>query len=443
MIRAQESLGIDWQPDGLRAVRLERRLGRLHWRGAVAVPRAGDSPPGAGLAALGPVPGAVVLGLPGRQGFVRRLTLPAENPGLLRPLLEFELERHLPLPAEKLAFDFSVLGLGPGNRWDLLLAAAPRQTLEAAAEALTLGGVRPTGATLRPVALAALAAWAGAPPGPGLVVEAGRGTLRGEVLEGGHALWQGERPLPGRAEGERAGAIRALAEEARKDAPLRWALWAGEGEGEPLAAWAGEAGLACPDPFARLHGVPAGADPAYTAAVALALQGLGQGPWRVNLLAPVLSPPRRALRARSAVGAAVLLALLGAGLWLNDYRLERRALAKNLAKLEQIEPEVQAVEAEARRSAALRRLIEALERANREPSKLALLGELTLLTPRDTWLTRLTYKRGELEIAGYSGSAQELIPRLEASPRFQQAGFSGTIEREGGKERFTIRTRLR
>jgi len=443
VIRAQESLGIDWQPDGLRAVRLERRLGRIRWRGAVAVPRAGDSPPGTELAALGPVSGAVVLGLPGGQGFVRRLALPAENPGLLRPLLEFELERHLPLPAEKLAFDFAVLGRGPGNRWDLLLAAAPRQTLETAAEALSLGGVRPVRATLTPVAVAALATWAGAPPGPGLVVEAGRGsTIRAEVLEAGRTLWQGERPLTGRSAGERE-AIRALAEEARTAAPVRWVLWMGEGGSEPLAAWAGEAGLPCLDPFRRLHGVPAGVDPAYTAAVALALQGLGQGRWRLNLLSPFLPRARRPRQGWTAAVAAVLLASLGAGVWLNEFRLERRALERHLAKLEQLHPQVQVVEAEARRTAALRRLVEALERTNREPAKLALLGELTLLTPRDTWLTRLTYKRGEIEISGYSSSAQELIPRIETSPRFQQAGFSGTIEREGGKERFTIRTRLR
>ena len=79
----------------------------------------------------------------------------------------------------------------------------------------------------------------------------------------------------------------------------------------------------------------------------------------------------------------------------------------------------------------------------REPSKLALLGELTQVTPRHTWLTRFTYRRGEVELTGYSPSTQELIPRLEGSPHFRQASFFGPIEREGDQERFTIRARVR
>ena len=71
------------------------------------------------------------------------------------------------------------------------------------------------------------------------------------------------------------------------------------------------------------------------------------------------------------------------------------------------------------------------------------LRELTLLTPRHTWLTRVTYRRGEMEVAGYSTSPQEMVPQLEASPLFQQASFAGSIEREGSQERFTIRARLR
>lgn len=440
MKRPRESLGIDWRPDAIRAVRLERRLGGVRWREAVTLPREGEV--GARLGArLGPVAGAVVVGLPGREGFLRRPALPAEDPSLLRPLVEFDVERHVPLPVEKLAFDFTVLGRGEGNRWDLLLAAAPRQAVEASVETLAGGGVRPSGVTLTPLAIAGVAALAGAPPGPGLAVEAARGALRAEVLEAGRSLWQQEQPLP-RVEADLTPALRALGEEARRAVRVRWVLWMGEGPREPIATWAREAGLACLNPFKGLRGAPAHADPAYTAALALALQGLGMGPWRLNLLAPSAPAPRQALGVRAAAGALLLAAGLGAGIWLNEYRLDRRALAKDLAKLERLAPRVRVVEAESGQAAALRRLLEELARVEREPSKLALLRELTVLTPRHTWLTRLTYRRGELEIAGYSGSPQEMIPRLEASLRFQQAGFSGTIEREGSQERFTIRARL-
>ncbi len=442
MIRLRESIGIEWRPHGIRAVKLERRLGATRWIGAVDLPRDGEPSLGERLRqALGPVRGSVVLGLPGDQGFVRQLAIPAEDPSLLRRLLEFDLERHLPLPAEKLYFDFALLGRRRGTLWNLLLAATPKQTVEAAVEQLLAGGIRPTAATLAPVAIRSLAAMAGAPPGPGLTVEMADGVLRGEVFEAGRSLWQHERPVSGEEEREWTEALRALGEEARRASPLAWVLWLGEGAQEPVGAWTRQAGLRFLKPFAPLRGASAQAE--YTAAAALALQGLGLGPWRLNLLSPAVLPSRRTVWMRTAAGVALLLVIFGAAGWLNAYRLERRALAKNLAKIGRLAPEVQAVEADARKIAEVRRLIEGLEGTRHEPSKLVLLRELTLVTPRHTWLTRITYRRGEVEIAGYSSSPQEMIPQLEASPLFEQAGFSGSIEREGSQERFVIRARTR
>jgi len=444
MIRLRESIGIEWRSDGVRVVKLERRLGATRWIGAVDLPRDGEPSLGERVRqALGPAQGPVVLGLPGHQGFLRQLAIPAEDPSLLRRLIEFDLERHLPLPAEKLYFDFALLGRRRGTMWSLLLAATPRQMVEAAVEQLLVGGIRPTAATLAPAAIASLAAMAGAPPGPGLTVEIVDGVLRGEVLDAGRSLWQRERPVSGEAEREWTEALGALGEEARRASPLAWVLWLGEGAPEPVEAWTRQAGLTFLKPFATLRGASAQVDFSYAAAAALALQGLGLGPWRLNLLSPAVLPSRRTVRMRIAAGVALLLVIFGAAGWVNAYRLELRALAKNLAKIQRLAPEVQAVEADARKIAEIRRLIEGLEGTRREPSKLVLLRELTLLTPRHTWLTRITYKRGEVEIAGYSSSPQEMIPRLEASPLFQQAGFSGSVEREGGQERFTIRARTK
>lgn len=448
MIGTRESVGIEWRPEGLRVVRLERRLGGIRWRDALTLPKDGDSSLGERLReALGPVAGAIVLGLPGHQGVLRRLGLPAEDRALLRPLLEFDLERHVPLPPEKVYFDFAVLGRPSKHRWEILLAATPKHLLDAALEALA-PGLHPSTVTLTPVALASALERSPRKPGrpglvPGLVMEAAGGLIRGEVLEAGRTVWQRERPLPGESEDARAEEIRGLAEEARAATPVRWALWTGEGDGTPLEAWARQAGLPCLDPLAQLRGRPGPAGPAYTAAVTLALQGLGRGPWRLDFLNPPLPAPRRTYWRRTAIAAGLLVAVLGAGLWLNQYRLERRALARTLTRLQRVAPDVQAVETATRRAADLRRVVIPLERITQEPSKLLLLQELTLLTPRHTWLTRLTVKRSEIELAGYSASAQELIPRLEASPRFREASFVGSIEREGSQERFTIRVRVR
>lgn len=444
MIRARQSIGIEWRPDTVRVVRLEERLGRIRWVGAAALPVEGETPLGDRLrSTLGAPADRIVLGFQGRQGFLRRLDLPAEDRRLLRQLLEFDLDRHLPLPAEKLLFDFAVMNRGEGNQWQLLVVALPRTTLDPVVELLTRAGFPPTDATLAPLAVAAAAALDGAPAGPGLVIEGAGATLRGAVLEAGRALWQRESlPKDGSPSG-RAAAVQALAEEARRDASPSWVLWLGEGSGEPFRAWARSVGLGCPDPLRQFRGTPVPRDSNFIVAAALAAQGLGRGPWRLNLLAPAVPPSRQALWLRTALAAGLLGVSLGVGLWTQGYLRDRAALSRNLAKIQRLGPQVQAVEASARRVADLRRLLEGLEGASRETSKLLLLRELTLLTPHDTWLTRLAYKRGEVELAGYSPSAQELIPRIEASPSFKQASFTGNIEREGGKEHFTIRARLR
>lgn len=443
-MQPKESIGIEWRTDSLRAVKLRRGLGGARWVAAVNLPRDGESPLGEGLVAgLGPVKGPVVLGLPGAQGFVRRLTIPAEDPALLRRILDFQLDRHIPLPTEKVAFDFARLGRKEGALWDLLLVATPKQILETAVESLRSVGIPPTSATLTPVAVASLAGLSGAPPGPGLLVEVASGLLRGEVLDSGRSMWRGERPCAGTSDHALAQNLSAVGGEARRVSPIAWALWMGEGVREPFEKWAGEVKLRVLDPFRVLRGARGQAAPIYTGAVALALQGLGLGARRLDLLNPTALPSKRALRLRNAAAIALGLAVIGAGWWLNAYRLERSALARHLAEIRRLAPEVQALEAEAREIADTRRLIEGLEAARREPSKLVLLRELTLLIPRHTWLTRITYKRGEMEIAGYSSSPQEVIPRLESSALFQQATFAGSIEREGAQERFTIRARLK
>lgn len=442
MIRRRESVGIEWRSEGIRAVKVERGFGALRLKGAVTLPRDGESAlGGALLAALGPARDSVVIGLPGRQGFLRQLQLPAKDPSLLRRVLEFDLERHLPIPAEKLCFDFAPGGR-TGSLWTLLLGAVPKQFVEAAVEPFALDGIRPTGATLVPAAAAAAAALTGAPRGRGLMLEADERVLGGQLVDAGRVVWQDERALGSSLEEDLLEAARALVRAAPRTVPITWTLWMGKGPREPIERWAREESLACLTVGSRVRGAAA-LDPTYTAALALALQGVGLGPWRLNLLNPAALPSRRTTWLRGAAVAALALALLGAGWWFNSYRLERRALAKNLAKIEWLAPQAQALEAEARRGTEVRRLVEGLETARRGPSKITLLRELTVLIPRHTWLTRVSYKRGEVELSGYSSSPQEVIPRLEASPLFQQASFTGSIEREGGQERFTIRVRLR
>ena len=76
------------------------------------------------------------------------------------------------------------------------------------------------------------------------------------------------------------------------------------------------------------------------------------------------------------------------------------------------------------------------------PSKLSLLERLSQALPKDTWLTNIKFKKGEMEIKGFSPSASKLIPLIEQSPRFKKTGFVGSIIKEPMGEKFTIRAKL-
>lgn len=443
MIRSRVCLGIEWRPEGARVVRLEHRLGRVRVCDARTVLAEGDAPFGERLrGALGQPPADVVLGFPARRGFLRRLELPARDRTLLRQMLELDLDRHLPLPVDKVAFDFALLGKGEAGRWQLLLAALPKTVLETAITPVQEAGAAVTGATPCTPALQALAEWSGAPDGPGLVMECAAGRLSAEVIEAGRPVWRGERAVdahpPATIE-----AVRALGDEAWRAATPRWGLWLGEGLGEPFLTWAREVGLVCVSPLRRLSVKEGAWDPAFTTAAAVALTGLRPGPWSLNLVAPAVPLSRHAVLRRTAAALLLVGVSLGGGVWTAGLVRDRMELARSRARIQVLAPEVRLLEENAKKVAAMGRLAAVMAQGSREISKVALLRELGALIPKNTWLTTLTYRHGEVELSGYSTSAQELIPRLEASPLIKQAGFSGGIELTRGRERFTIRATLR
>jgi general secretion pathway protein L len=72
-----------------------------------------------------------------------------------------------------------------------------------------------------------------------------------------------------------------------------------------------------------------------------------------------------------------------------------------------------------------------------------LLRELTEAIPANAYLSQVTLKRNTLELTGFADAASELIPRLEASPRFKNVAFDAPITSQGQqKERFKIKLAL-
>ena len=73
-----------------------------------------------------------------------------------------------------------------------------------------------------------------------------------------------------------------------------------------------------------------------------------------------------------------------------------------------------------------------------------ILKELTLMLPKNAWLTRARVFESQVNIEGYSPSATSLIPRLEASPLFQKVEFSAPTfhDPRQNMDRFQIKMEL-
>jgi type II secretion system protein L len=89
-----------------------------------------------------PVTDAVaIVGLPGNQSFYRTLTVPFADPKKIRQILAFELEPVLPLPVERMVFDFGV------NRQDanaeILATVTDREYLNRVLDGFSQIGLNP------------------------------------------------------------------------------------------------------------------------------------------------------------------------------------------------------------------------------------------------------------------------------------------------------------
>lgn len=439
-------LGIDLRQGEARVAGLARGLLGVQLVAATILPRRPEEPPDAlgeairrWLAEHRWRPERVVVGLPRQDVFMRHLTLPPVRRQELRRAVEYELGRHLPIPADKVAFDLLVQRRERDGRWRLLLVAAPRSAVDRAAGVTT--DVAPT----EPVVMVSpVAHWTlhnhccrefAKPSSPHVLVDVDTERVNVELVTraGGIAVARTAPRSPEVTGQELGNFIRSCLE----------SLQPGSGDGTSVVHALSSDGL--PPGARQLNPLtyvrstrPAEAEHMATA-IGLGLVGLKRR--RIlDLRAPA---PVVSIRQRSRQVAAVVLGcviLLGAGAWTWQALGERRQLRVLSAERRQLEPVVAQAQKELREADGLSGLLAAFDQDKaREVSKLDLLRDLTARFPSDVWLAQLVYKRGELEIIGYAPQAQSLIGMLEGSAFLKDATFTGDIEQERGVERFKIR----
>ena len=393
------------------------------------------------LDARGLAPRTVALGLARASVTVKPIELPPIA-GELADMVRFELERHLPFPADDAPFAFLPLPAagegepGAAGATRVLIAATDRRVLDTALRLAQDARLRPVSVT---VAAHDLLALVRAPRGQRVVWAHVCGDAAELLLvqDGGLVL---SRSVPLADDGALA------AEVTRSFGPARWrgcdAVWV-SGDAGPSGAALGALGapVSAPPWTERALRWLGAAEPGPRGALTLALAvAAGRGVRPLDLLPAALRPRRLTrpqLTTAAVFAATVLLAL--AALLVPGLRDGRRlaALDREIAR---IEPDVRAVLGvlgDLERKRRLLATVEEIEVTAVRP--LPILRDLTDLLPADAWLTTLALDPKGIELVGQAAAASTLIPLLENSPRFERVEFASPVTRGRDREQFRIR----
>jgi general secretion pathway protein L len=381
----------------------------------------------------------VRVGLDRRRAVVKAIELPRAAGGDIGAMIGFELERHVPFPAEGVRFDWVELPTGQDEPHHVLIVAAERRTVERPLGLLTAAHRRPAAVV---IACHELPALVGREAPTSRAVWAHRhGEATDLLFLDGRRLLMSRRVTTGTTDD--------LAREIRRSLPVvRWS--------DREAVWLSgrDAAAGIPD-LAALMGVPVSAPPyapdraALVAALpaeeegsALLALAVAVGPRSplLNLLPPEARPWAPSREQLVTVGIIGVTALLGLTLALTHVIKTERHLGRLSQEIRRLDAEVKAVEHLAAELGGKRRMLAALRAAHdgRIPV-LPVLRELTETLPQGAWLQGLTLDRQGVELVGQSDAASALIPLLEASERLERVEFTSPVTKSQNKEQFRLR----
>src|SRR5947207_895279 len=385
---------------------------------------------------------SVAVGLARAAVVVKPIDLPPVV-GEMREMVRFELDRHLPFPADDAPFDFHLLppdgepGEPGSDTTRVLLTAADRRVVDPAARLAEEPKRRPVSITVAAHDLLALVKTAR----HARVMWIHRCGATADVLLANGATLVASRSVPATDEAE------LVAEARRSLGVARWrecdAVWVSGDQADALAG----ALLPLDAPVTRPPYTPRAEqrlasiteEPRGVRELALAVAS-GRGVRPLDLISPALRPRRLTRPQWTTVGmlaATVVLAI--AALLVPGYREHRvlNALNRDVAR---IDPEVRVVErtlGELERKRALLTAVQTIEASAIRP--LPVLRELTEILPGDAWLTMLSFDTKGVELTGQAAQASALIPVLENSPLLERVEFASPVTRGRDKEQFRIR----
>jgi Tfp pilus assembly protein PilN len=446
-----DGLGVYVGPHELGIAVLSKGLFRVAVREALAVPLPSREHPAERRHALtDAVLGVVrtrklsaapaVLALPRSQALFNRLVLPAAAADNLRDVVEYEMERIIPLPKSELYYDFSMRPFG-ADRIEVLVMCVPQAAVLEHLDALEDAFVRPRGVVVSSVAVADFFCFCcEEAPGPVGFLLGANGDVEFTIVADRRIITSVLVPRR-RAEAE-VDLARLVAREFTDEliGTDEVALYTTGANGSgPSTALLGAEEL-LPIARDRLEAPPelfASQEPAVVPAVGAALAAVRENTVAVNFLPA--EGRRGAEGGRWLLTAVLSLMLIFALLAWGVGTVVRDAMLRSEleAELRRLRPQVTQVKDIEKEAADLRHEVEIIAQGrNRHVADF--LYEVTKLLPDDAYLTTFRLRGSQIQLDGFARAASELIPKLEGSERFKNVKFGSPTTKARGKDRFSI-----
>jgi Tfp pilus assembly protein PilN len=358
---------------------------------------------------------AAWLVLPRHDVIVRHLRLPGVSDEDAPAAIAFQLDSLHPFAEEEVACDLQRVGRSAS----FLVALAPRRVIDSYTALFAEAGVKLAGLTFSGSAVFVSSRLFQPPPAAGFLAVRAPADASEPLTEvygesPAYPLFSAVFDAPP----ERAAPLAAAELRLEPDSPaLAWAdilpKPAAGGPPPSEAAWAASLAAACPHLGAPLNLLPAG----------------------------LRASSSRAQYLPTAVLAAALLVLAGALAAENAWS-EKEYLEILNAEAARLAPQAQKVEKLDRDLASAVQRIELLDKVRRRTrGHLDILLELTQIIEPPGLLNSLQITPDQVTLSGESDKADELLKKLEASPRFTAAEFTAPLTRGNKGDVFRIRAR--
>jgi Tfp pilus assembly protein PilN len=387
-------------------------------------------------------PDQVVLCLPRHQAFVSRLVIPETARGSLTQVIEYEIERLLPLPKEEIYYDYVTCEIGgEERRLSVVILAMPRRVVDEYFAVFDNVNIRPQMVTVSSAALMSAATFC-APlvDGPTVLVAKDNGSVELSFIDkkrlvASHVFAQA--PTEAALTDLIAqGVARNLPGHSVEEVPIF--VWPGNG-GAPLPASAEhDLHALAVARFAETgtEYFPADSLPALGAA----LQAVGEDAVGINLLPPEKRARREKIFSPLTVGLIGLILLLALVWPVSVVVQQHRVLKVVNQQRATLEPKVQRVQEQENE---VNKLLARLKVVDESTQKriVPLLKNLSEVIPTDVYLTSFRYKEGDVELSGVAAAsrpASELVGLLEGSPCLRNVAPKAPFTKTAQGETFTL-----